>query len=139
MSAAPAAGGWDVLADGVLLLHGAFVAFAVLGGLLVWWRPRWAWVHLPTALWAVAVELGGWICPLTPLENWLRGQGGSAGYTSGFVDHYLGSLLYPADLSREMQCWLGASVAVLNLAIYARALWVRHRNRPHPQGDFSSS
>ena len=67
------------LADCVVLLHGAFVAFVVLGGFLAW---RWRWVvlaHVPCALWGIAIEYAGWICPLTPLENALRARAGLEG------------------------------------------------------------
>ena len=116
-----------VLADAAVVLHLAFVLFVVLGGLLALRRPRAAWVHLPTAAWGAAVEFGGWICPLTPLENWLREQGGRVGYSSGFVEHYLVPVLYPAALTREIQFALGALVLVVNAAVYATVLWRRFR------------
>jgi len=57
--------------------HLAFVAFMVLGALLVLRWPKLAWVHLPAACWGVLIEFAGWICPLTPLENTLRVRGGA--------------------------------------------------------------
>jgi len=60
---------YRLLADLVLLIHGGFVLFAILGGFLVLHRLRWAWLHVPALLWAGFIELTGWICPLTPLEN----------------------------------------------------------------------
>jgi len=50
-----------VLADITVLLHLAFVAFVVLGGLLVARWPRVAWVHLPAAAWGAWVEFAGWV------------------------------------------------------------------------------
>ena len=61
-----------LLATAVVLVHLTFVTFVVLGGLLVLRWPRVAWIHLPAAGWGVGITLAGWICPLTPLENWLR-------------------------------------------------------------------
>ena len=73
--------GYRLAADAVVLLHVAFIAFVVLGGLLAF-RHRWvAAVHVPAAVWAVLIESFGWICPLTPLEVQLRIAGGEAGYT----------------------------------------------------------
>jgi len=126
--------GYRLLADAVAVSHLGFVLFALLGGLLVWRWPGWLWAHLPAVVWAVLIEWGGWICPLTPLENWLRHQAGQAGYSSGFVEHYLWPLLYPEDLTRAGQWWLGAGVAVLNLAVYGRLLW-RRRNGRRCEGD----
>ena len=50
-------------ADGVLLLHFAFVLFVVAGAVLVWRWPRLAWLHLPAVVWGVLIEIGGWLCP----------------------------------------------------------------------------
>lgn len=108
-------------ADAVLLLHLAFIVFAVLGGLLiVWWRAV-LFLHLPALVWGVFVELTGRICPLTSLENTLRIKAGTAGYSESFVEHYLLGVIYPDGLTREIQYFLGALVAVINFIIY---LWL---------------
>jgi hypothetical protein len=56
-------------ADAVLLLHLAFIVFVVVGGLFLRRCPHLSWLHLPAVLWGVTIELSGYICPLTPLEN----------------------------------------------------------------------
>jgi len=114
-------------ADVVLVVHLAFVLFVVLGGLLVLRWPRVAWVHVPVALYGAAIEFIGFICPLTPLEVWLRRRGGEAGYSGGFVEHYITAALYPTGLTREVQLALGAAVLVLNGIVYA--VWLRRRPR----------
>ncbi|GAA4402882.1 DUF2784 family protein [Quisquiliibacterium transsilvanicum] len=123
------ADGAALLADLVLGLHAAFVVFVVAGGLLVLRRPRLAWLHLPAAAWGVAIEFGGWICPLTPLENRLRAAAGEAGYAGDFLGHWLQLLLYPPGLTRGMQIALGAGVLLVNAAVYGRLLnrWLRRR------------
>ena len=111
-----------VLADLVVVVHLAFVAFIVLGGLLVFrWR-QVAWLHVPAAIWGTAIEFAGWICPLTPLENWLRARAGGTSYQGGYVEHYLLTALYPSGLTRGDQLVLGALVLGLNLTIYALVL-----------------
>ncbi|MEW6543112.1 MAG: DUF2784 domain-containing protein [Nitrospirota bacterium] len=117
---------YRALADLVVLLHLAFVLFVVFGGFLVLRWQGLAWLHVPAALWGAAIEFGGWICPLTPLENWLRVQGGESGYGGGFVDHYLLPTLYPEGLTRELQLVLGLIVIVINLSVYW-LLWHRLR------------
>ena len=110
---------YQLLADIVVVLHLAFVGFVVLGGLLALrWR-RAAWVHLPAAVWGAWVEFAGRVCPLTPLENWLRRQGGRPGYSASFVEHYVIPILYPAALTRELQWVLGGAVITVNTAVYA--------------------
>jgi|SRR5205809_7492579 len=119
-----------VAADAVLLLHAAFVVFAVLGGLLAW-RWRWlVWLHLPAVSWAAFVEFTGRICPLTPLEVALRERAGEAGYSGDFIGHYLTSMLYPEGLTRPMQTAFGIGVVLINLAIYA-AMARRYLRRPN--------
>ncbi|MBL8415881.1 MAG: DUF2784 domain-containing protein, partial [Propionivibrio sp.] len=76
---------YRVLADVVLLLHLTFIFFVVLGSLLVWRFPRLLWLHLPAVMWAGLIEISGFVCPLTPLENHLRRLGGEAGYHGGFI------------------------------------------------------
>jgi len=117
---------YRLLADLVVILHLAFVAFALFGGLLALKWKRIVWLHAPAVLWAAAIEFGGWVCPLTPLEIWLRGQGGELGYRSDFIEHYILPLLYPATLTREVQFVLGVVVLAVNIAGYAW-LWRRWR------------
>lgn len=111
-----------LLADGVLVLHLAFLLFVVLGGLLALrWRAA-PWLHLPAAAWGIYTEFAGVVCPLTPLENRLRRLGGEAGYGGGFIEHYLTGTLYPAALTRELQWGLGLLALAINLLVYWRVL-----------------
>lgn len=108
----------------VLMFHLTFVIFVLFGGLLVrkW---RWlAWLHLPAATWGAAVEFGGWICPLTTLENWLRAQAGESGYQSGFVADFLLPILYPNNLTRDFQLMLGMFVVAFIISMYG---WLLRR------------
>src|SRR5689334_12324882 len=117
---------YALLADLVVLLHASFVLFVLCGGLLVL---RWPWLarlHLPAALWGVAIELGGWVCPLTFLENRLRRLGGESGYAGTFIQQYLEPLLYPLGLGRNTQFLFALIAFSLNLAIYV-SLWRRNR------------
>jgi len=114
-------------ADAVLLVHFGFILFVLLGGLLVWKWPRIAWLHLPAVLWGALIEFSAGICPLTPLENRLRQAAGEGGYSGGFVERYLLPVIYPADLTRDVQLLLGLLVLVLNLAIYAAVFWVSRK------------
>ena len=120
---------YAALADATLVLHLAFIVFIVLGGLLVARWPRAAWLHLPAAAWGVLIELAGWICPLTPLENWLRLRAGQEGYSVSFVEQYLLPIIYPDGLTRNVQLVLAGVVLVVNVAVYA---WVIGRRNRRP-------
>ena len=114
-----------LFADLVVLIHLAFVLFTVLGALLV---IRWRKVlllHLPAALWAAWIEFSGKICPLTPLEGWLRMRGGGSGYAGDFVGQYLLPILYPSGLTRKVQFILGGVIIGVNLMIYAYVFFIK--------------
>ena len=107
-----------------MVVHVAFVLFSVLGGFLVLKWKFCAWIHIPAVMWAALIEFCGWVCPLTPLENWLREKGGGSSYGSGFIEHYIIPVLYPASLTQNMQIILGVFVLGINLVIYG---WILHR------------
>ena len=122
--------GYRILADAVVVVHLVFIIFVLLGGLIaIKWRYL-GLLHIPAVLWAAWVEFQGWICPLTPLENWFRQQAGMGEYPNSFIDQYLVPIIYPAGLNREWQMILGTLVIILNVTIYA---WVWRRGRfPNP-------
>jgi hypothetical protein len=118
---------FGIFADIVVLIHLAFVIFTVLGAvMIIWWR--WiVWLHLPAFLWAVWIESSGGICPLTPLENWLRIKAGQGGFEGDFVGTYLLPVLYPAGLTRDVQFILAMMVIVINVALYGSLVYKRYR------------
>ncbi len=115
---------FGILADITLIIHLVFIVFAIFGAFLVLKWKYVAWVHVPAFLWAALIELCGWICPLTPLEQWFRIKSGGASYQAGFIEHYLLPLIYPGMLTRSIQIVLGLLVLCLNLMIYT---WIMIR------------
>jgi hypothetical protein len=113
-----------LLANALLLLHLAFILFVVAGGLLIAWKPKLIWLHLPAVVWGALIEFRGWICPLTPLENRFRRLSGESGYAGGFIEHYLLPLIYPDTLTPPTQFALGSLVLAINALIY---LWLWRR------------
>jgi hypothetical protein len=93
------------LADAILILHFAFVAFVVMGLVLIWagWWRRWQWVrnvsfrvaHL-AAIGVVAAEsIFGMMCPLTRWEDRLRFlAGGEQRYAESFMQHWLHKVMF---------------------------------------------
>ncbi len=105
-------------AEAVLLIHLAFIVFALLGAAIA---ARWRWiiaVHLPAAVWGIFVELTGRICPLTDLENYLRTRAGLSGYSESFIEHYMIAIIYPVGLTRDVQFIIAIVVVLVNIAIY---------------------
>ena len=121
--------GWSILADGVLVLHGAFIVWATFGALAVWRRPRLAWAHLPALAWGIWIEATAGLCPLTPLELALRHRAGQGTYAGSFIDHHLGALIYPQGLTPQAQMRIAAGLAAFNLVLYGLIAWRRLRQR----------
>jgi len=95
---------FQVVADGVLLLHFGVVVFVVCGLPAIFvgnWR-GWSWVnhrgwrlaHL-AAIAVVALQaVLGQYCALTTLESALRQKAGQAAYDRSFIEHWLSLLIY---------------------------------------------
>lgn len=123
---------YRLLADLTALTHLAFILFAITGGFLALKWKRLVWIHVPTAVWAVLVAVKGWVCPLTPFENWFRRAAGAADYESTFIEHYLLPVLYPVALTRDLQIAAGVFVLVLNVGVYTLVCRASEsRNRIH--------
>ena len=88
-----------MFADLILLLHACIVVFNIGGLLAIWlgaWR-KWGWVrnrtfrtvHLGMILFIAAEAILGVACPLTVLENWLRGTGSEQGFIERWIHSWL--------------------------------------------------
>jgi hypothetical protein len=114
---------YQTLAAFAALFHLAFIIFVLLGGFLALRWPAWKWVHLPAAVWGAVIELGGFICPLTSVENAFLRKAGAAGYDDGFIAHYIFGVIYPQGLTRGMEFAIAAIVIVVNTAIYRKVFY----------------
>jgi Protein of Unknown function (DUF2784) len=120
---------YRLLADLTVGLHLLFILYVLGGGLLIWRSRRFAIPHLTCVAWGVYIELvPDTVCPLTPLENHLLRRAGESGYSDGFVEHYLLPILYPANLTSEVQWVLAGLVVLVNTLVYGLA-WSRRRRR----------
>ena len=128
---------YALLADIVLTLHVAVVAF-VVGGLVLVLAGNlrgWRWVnalwfrlaHLVAIVVVVAETWLGMLCPLTTLEMWLRERAGVTGYGGGFIEHWLQRVLY-----YEAPWWVFA-VGYSLFGLLVIATWIRFppERRPH--------
>lgn len=110
---------WSAFAaDGVMLFHFCFIAFALAGSFLILrWRKA-IFLHVPALAWDVWIEASGNICPLTPLENHFRELAGQSTYGEGFITHYLVPIIYPAGLTRDAQFVIMGVLIAVNLIGY---------------------
>jgi Protein of Unknown function (DUF2784) len=112
---------WVWLADVVLALHFAYVAFIPLGGALAWRWPRLVWAHLTAVGIGLVSITVGFDCPLTTWEQSLRRRGGQRPYTDGFVDHYLTGHVYPHGYDWAVQVIFGVCIVASYARVAARA------------------
>ncbi|MCP1728637.1 hypothetical protein J2T60_002651 [Natronospira proteinivora] len=111
-----------LLADLILVLHAGIVFFVVLGqvlfmigGLLDWVWVRRFWIRLTHLLLILVVVLQAWLgalCPLTIWEHELRRAAGQTPHDQGFVEYWLGQLIYH-DLPSEVFVVLYTTFALL--------------------------
>jgi hypothetical protein len=106
---------YRVGADVVVVIHLLFIAFVAGGAFLAWRWPLIIWGHIPAVIYGALIEFAGFTCPLTVLENDLRL---GAGYSGGFIDHYLIKVIYPPGLTHGMQIGLGVLVLLVAMLGY---------------------
>ncbi len=123
-----------VVADLIVVLHGAYIVYVLAGALLVRRRPWTVWPHLAAVAWGVYVAAFHRVCPLTPLEVALRIRAGEAGYSGGFVEHYVLPVIYPSGLTPRIQAAEAALVVAINLALYGWVWRARRRERVAGRG-----
>lgn len=95
---------YRLLADGVLIMHASFIAFVIMGLVLIVIGAlrQWGWIrnvwfrlsHLLAIGIVVAESWFGGICPLTDWESRLRVAAGGVGYTQSFVAHWLHEIIF---------------------------------------------
>ena len=111
-----------IFADIIVVIHLLFILFVIFGGILVYYKKWVIWLHLPAVIWGIFIEISGWICPLTPLENYFRFRANEIEYQESFIEHYLIPIIYPQGLTRDVQIILGVLVILMNGIIYAKLI-----------------
>ena len=117
---------YSALATAVLFLHALFILWVVFGAFLTRSHSILRWLHIGSLLWGILTEILPCPCPLTLLEDWLESRAGIEPYQGGFLLHYLDKLVYP-DISASILTAAGVIICALNLAFYARRMWVARR------------
>jgi hypothetical protein len=109
---------YEFLATLTLITHFLFIIFVIFGGLLFFVK-RWTlFFHIPAFLYGVYVELTQSICPLTYIENFFLTKANLASYSTSFIQNYLYAIIYPINLTKEIQISLGIALLIINGIIY---------------------
>ena len=110
---------YELAANLTLIVHFAFILFVVFGALLFFVATKIIFIHFPALIWGSYIELTNSICPLTYLENWLLQKANLMTYSEGFIQNYLVPIVYPVNLTKDIQIYLGIALIVINIVIYA--------------------
>ncbi len=109
---------YEFLATLTLIIHFLFIIFVILGALLFFVRPWILYFHIPAFLYGVYVELSQSICPLTYIENYFLTKANHASYSTSFIQNYLYAIIYPINLTKEVQISLAIALLIINGIIY---------------------
>jgi hypothetical protein len=120
---------YEFLASLTLIIHFLFIIFVIFGGLLFFIKAWTLYFHIPAFLYGAYMEFTQTICPLTYLENYLLTKANLATYSTTFIQNYLYSIIYPINLTKEIQISLAISLIVLNAVIYGIVVIKYKKNR----------
>jgi hypothetical protein len=109
---------YEIAADLIIIIHFTFVLFVVFGALLIFVSIKIIFIHIPAVIWGSYIELTNSICPLTYLENWFLHKANLTTYSEGFIQNYLVPIVYPMNLTKDLQIYLGIALIVLNIIVY---------------------
>ncbi len=109
---------YEIAADLILIIHFTFVLFVVFGALLIFVSIKIVFIHIPAVIWGSYIELTNSICPLTYLENWFLHKANLTTYSEDFIQNYLVPIVYPMNLTKDLQIYLGIVLIVLNIIVY---------------------
>ena len=109
---------YELAADLTLIVHFVFILFVVFGALLFFVVTKIVFIHIPAFIWGSYIELTHSICPLTYLENWFLQKANLTTYSEGFIQNYLVPIVYPTNLTKELQIYFGLTLIVINIIIY---------------------
>ena len=132
---------YPILADAILIIHAAYVAFVVFGlaAILLGAAMRWRWTrsfafriaHLAAIALVCLESIVGVMCPLTSLEDSIRHRAGAAQYPGDFVAYWAHRMIFynfPPWIFTTAYISFAILVAITFIAIPPR----RPSRAPHP-------
>jgi hypothetical protein len=130
---------YGFLADAVVVVHFAYVAFVVLAmaAIILGWARGWPWVrnfwfrlvHFLMIAVVVAESLCGVLCPLTDWEDRLRDLAGEPNEPGSFVGRWIHNVLFVDAPSWVLAtCYCLFALAVVTMFFVAPPRWPGRRN-----------
>ena len=119
---------YEFAANLTLIVHFAFINFVVFGALLFFVSTKIIYFHVPALIWGIYLELSHSVCPLTYLENWFLQKANLIIYSEGFIQNYLVPIVYPKNLTEDLQTYLAIILIVANLIVYGLIIGKQKKN-----------
>ena len=119
---------YEFAADLTLIVHFAFIIFVVFGALLFFVSTKIIYVHVPALIWGIYIEITHSVCPLTYLENWFLQKANLTTYSEGFIQNYLVPVVYPMNLTDDLQTYLAIVLIVANMLMYGLIISKSNKN-----------
>ena len=120
---------YEFAANLTLIIHFAFIIFVVFGALLLFVATKIFYVHIPALIWGIYIELTHSVCPLTYLENWFLQKANLTTYSEGFIQNYLLPIVYPKNLTEDLQTYLAIVLIVANMIMYGLIISKSKKNQ----------
>ena len=109
---------YELAANLLVIFHFLFILFVIFGAFFLFLSKKIVWIHVPAIFYALYIELTHAICPLTYLENWFLKKANLTVYSSSFIKYYLMPIIYPQNLTVDIQFYLATFLILINIATY---------------------
>ncbi len=127
---------YKLLSDLVILLHLLWVIFILFGFLVAFKYFKVSFIHMAGLVFTLVLNLGGWYCPLTYLENYLHSlYDPKLHYAGSFITNNLQKLIYleldELYLRMGAIAWVGINMGGYALLLRRRILGLRAKGTAH--------
>ena len=109
---------YELAAKLILIFHFVFIIFVVFGSLLFFISRKFIYFHVPALFWGIYIEFTHSVCPLTHLVNWFLQKANLSTYSEGFIQNYLLPIVYPKNLTEDLQTYIAIVLIASNTLIY---------------------
>lgn len=116
---------YKLINDCVILLHLLWIVFILFGFVAALRYFKVAFLHMAGLVFTLILNLGGWYCPLTYLENYLHGlYEPQSPHTGSFIANNLERLIY---LEVDVVYLRVGAILWVGLNMVGYALWLRKK------------
>ena len=109
---------YRVLVDITIIIHFLWILFLIFGILFAIRGSKIAFLHISGLIFSLIINIFGWYCPLTHLENYFYKTSLSGTYYNGsFISYYLNRIIY-LDVPLSYIRIGGIIFVIINTVVY---------------------